>query len=204
MARTFVSIVVGVMGCVLILPAHADAQQASGIAGGVRDTSGALLPGVTVEAASPVLIEKVRTVVTDGTDQYRIVDLRPGTYSVTFTLAGFAPVRRQGIDLAGSFTATVNVELKVGAIEETITVSGATPLVDVQNVARQTVISKTLLDAVPTAKSVLGIAALMPANPRFFPMRINGATARPMAAPSRGRAAGNNRLNIAGQHLTGF
>ena len=88
--------------------------QAS-IAGVVRDTSGAVLPGVTVEAASPALIEKVRSVVTDGTGQYQIVDLRPGTYTVTFTLPGFSTVKREGIELTGSFTATVNADLRVGA-----------------------------------------------------------------------------------------
>src|SRR5262245_2961793 len=103
--------------------------QAS-IAGAVRDTSGAVLPGVTVEAASPALIEKVRSVVTDGSGQYRIVDLRPGSYSVTFTLPGFTTVRREGIELTGSFNATINVELRVGGLEETITVSGETPTVD--------------------------------------------------------------------------
>ena len=94
------------------------------ITGTVRDSSGAVLPGVTVEAASPVLIEKVRSVVSDGTGQYRIVDLRPGTYTVTFSLTGFGTVRQEGIELTGSFTATVNAELKVGAVEETVTVTG--------------------------------------------------------------------------------
>src|SRR3954453_4322217 len=94
---------------------------ASGIAGVVRDASGAVLPGGTVEAASPALIEKVRSVITDEQGQYRIVDLRTGTYTVTFTLPGFAAVRREGVELAANFTATVNAELKVGGIEETIT-----------------------------------------------------------------------------------
>ena len=87
------------------------------ITGTVRDTSGAVLPGVTVEASSPALIEKVRSGVTDGTGQYRIIDLRPGTYTVTFTLTGFAPVKREGIELAGTFTATVNGDLQVGTIK---------------------------------------------------------------------------------------
>ena len=104
--------------------------QAS-ITGTVKDALGALLPGVTVEASSPALIEKVRSAVTDGTGQYRIVDLRPGTYAVTFTLAGFSSVKREGIELTGSFTATVNADLQVGSIAETVTVSGAAPMVDV-------------------------------------------------------------------------
>src|SRR2546422_78914 len=84
------------------------------------------LPVVTVEAASPALIEKVRSVITDSSGQYRIENLRPGAYAVTFTLPGFATVRREGIELAGSFTATVNADLRVGALEETITVTGET------------------------------------------------------------------------------
>src|SRR6187402_1656462 len=106
-----------------LLPAEPFAQGGGGggsITGVVRDTSGAVLPGVTVEASSPALIEKVRAVATDGTGQYRVVDLRPGTYTIAFTLTGFNTVRREGIELTGSFTATVNVDMRVGSIEETI------------------------------------------------------------------------------------
>src|SRR5207248_2934084 len=110
----------------LLLPSTAHAQAA--ITGVVKDASGAVLPGVTVEASSPVLIEKVRSVVTDDTGQYRIVDLRPGIYAVTFGLAGFSAVKREGIELSGNFVATVNADLKVGALEETITVTGETPI----------------------------------------------------------------------------
>src|SRR5213075_879085 len=106
-------------------PAAAYAQGS--IVGLVKDASGAVLPGVTVEAASPALIEKVRTVVTDGTGQFRVVDLRPGMYSVTFTLTGFATVKREGITLSGTQTATVNADMRVGAVQETVTVSGAAP-----------------------------------------------------------------------------
>src|SRR2546422_1666095 len=115
----------------LLLPTAAAAQAA--ITGVVKDTSGAVLPGVTVEAASPVLIEKIRSVVSDATGQYRIVNLLPGTYSVTFSLPGFSTVKRDGIELTGTFVATVNGDLKVGALEETITVTGETPIVDVQS-----------------------------------------------------------------------
>src|SRR2546429_8481316 len=124
------ALVVGVISLV-VFPASVWAQAA--ITGVVKDASGAILPGVTVEASSPALIEKVRTVVTDGTGQYRIVNLRPGTYAVTFTLTGFNVAKREGIELTGAFIATVNAELKVGAVTETITVSGATPVVDIQN-----------------------------------------------------------------------
>ena len=117
---------------VLVCPSAVFAQAS--IAGVVRDTSQAVLPGVTVEAASPALIEKVRAVVTDGTGQYRIVDLRPGTYTVTFTLVGFSTVKREGVQLTGSATFQVNAEMRVGALEETITVTGEAPVVDIQNV----------------------------------------------------------------------
>ena len=116
----------------IILPATAFAQQAS-ITGVVRDSSGAVLPGVTVEASSPALIEQSRSVVTDGTGQYRIVDLRAGTYVVTFTLTGFTTVRREGIELTATFVATVNSDLRVAAVAETVTVSGESPIVDVQS-----------------------------------------------------------------------
>src|SRR5262245_64814253 len=119
------------------LPTFAFAQQAA-IAGVVSDGSGAVLPGVTVEVSSPALIEKTRTAVTDGTGQYRIVSLSPGLYTATFALAGFSTVKRSGIELTGNFTATVNADMTVGALEETITVSGASPMVDLQSVTKQT------------------------------------------------------------------
>src|SRR5438093_9728863 len=144
----------------LLLPAAAYAQAA--ITGVAKDTSGAILPGVTVEAASPVLIEKVRSVVSDGTGQYRIVNLPPGTYSVTFSLPGFSTVKRDGIELTGTFVATVNGDLKVGALEETITVTGETPVVDVQSVKVQQTVSKDVLAAIPTARTAQGIEALIP------------------------------------------
>jgi hypothetical protein len=147
-----------------LLPSVAWTQQtASGIAGTVRDTSGAVLPGVTVEAASPALIEKVRVVVTNDEGRFNIVDLRPGTYVVTFTLPGFRTVKRDGIELTAGFTGTVNGELPVGALEETITVSGATPLVDTQNVRRQTVMSTDLLESLPlSTRNVNTIATITP------------------------------------------
>src|SRR6266849_1412348 len=132
--------------CVLLLSAGASAQENSGIAGVARDTSGGVLPGVSVEAASPALIEKVRTVVTDGEGRYNIVDLRPGTYAVTFTLTGFNTFKRDGIELGANFTATVNGDLRVGAVEETITVSGLAPVVDVQSAQQQQVYTRELMD----------------------------------------------------------
>src|SRR5436190_1628356 len=131
-----------VVVCVtLLLPGLARAQSATSgaIAGVARDATGAVLPGVTVEASSPALIEKVRTAVTDDKGEFKVVELRPGTYTVTFTLAGFATYKREGIELSAGFTATANAEMKVGALEETVTVTGASPVVDVQNVRTQTV-----------------------------------------------------------------
>ena len=139
----------------LLLPAGLHAQSlASGTIGGVaRDESGGVLPGVTVEAASAALIEKVRTAVTDGQGLYKIVDLRPGSYTVTFTLPGFSTFRREGIELTTGFTATVNGDLKVGALEETITVSGAAPIVDTQNVNQQKVFARDFAEALPTNRA---------------------------------------------------
>ena len=140
------------------------AQQASGIAGVVRDTSSGVLPGVTVEAASPALIEKVRTVVTDAQGRYNITDLRPGSYVVTFTLAGFSTFRREGVVLTAGFTGTVNADMQVGALEETITVTGAAPLVDTTNVRQQKVVSSELLASLPSGMKALAssMIALVP------------------------------------------
>src|SRR5262245_59512798 len=145
----------------LVIPV-ARAQQVTSIAGLVKDSSGAVLPGVTVEATSPALIEKVRSVITDGQGQYRIVDLRPGTYSVTFTLPGFAAVKVDNVTLTSGFTASVNAEMKPGAVEETVTVSGASPLVDTQNVRQQTVVPTELIQGLPLAKgSVTSVVTLI-------------------------------------------
>jgi hypothetical protein len=144
----------------LLCPAIVSAQAS--ISGLVQDASGGVLPGVTVEASSPALIEKARTVVTDGAGRYSIVDLRPGTYEVTFTLTGFSTVKREGIVLSGSFDAPVDVELRVGALEETITVSGASPVVDVTNTLTQTVLTKEQIEVLPGARSIQGRAALVP------------------------------------------
>ncbi len=134
----------------------ATAGQAQTIAGTVRDATGAVMPGVTVEAASPALIEKVRSAASDGAGQYRIVNLSPGIYTVTFALAGFTSVKREGIELTGNFTATVNAEMRLGTLEETITVSGVTPLVDA--VAPRGCSSRGPSSAAPAAISSVGTA----------------------------------------------
>ena len=143
-----------------LLPVRAYAQGE--IAGVVKDASGGLLPGVTVEAASAALIEKVRSVSTDGTGRYRIIDLRPGRYTVTFTLPGFQTVRREGIVLTGSFVAVVDPEMRVGAVTETVTVTGESPLIDIQSVTRQQVLTDAVIDAVPTSRNYEGLAKLLP------------------------------------------
>jgi Carboxypeptidase regulatory-like domain len=147
---------------VLVAASGLARAQTGIIAGSVRDVTGAVLPGVTVEAASPALIEKTRTVTTDGEGQYKIVDLRPGSYSVTFTLTGFNTVRRDGVEVSTGFTANITVELRVGAVEETITVTGLSPLVDVQNTRQQTVMTRDVIDAIPTGKTAQNFAVLVP------------------------------------------
>jgi Carboxypeptidase regulatory-like domain len=151
---------VAVLSVSLLFPAAALAQAA--ITGLVKDTSGGVLPGVTVEVASPVLIEKVRSVTTDATGQYRVVDLRPGTYSVTVSMAGFKIVKRDGIELTGTFVATVNADLTVGGLEETVTVSGQSPIVDVQSVSVQQTLSSNVIAAIPSSRNASGIQSLIP------------------------------------------
>jgi hypothetical protein len=147
------------LACLAALPTAARAQSA--IAGVVKDTSGAVLPGVTVEAASDVLIEKTRSVTTDGQGAYRIVDLRPGVYELSFTLPGFQTTKREGLELPANFTATINADLKVGSLEESVTVAGSSPVVDVQTNSKSQVLSRDVLDAVPTARTIQGIGQLV-------------------------------------------
>ena len=152
---------IAILAWLAFLPAVAHAQAT--IAGTVRDTSGAILPGVTVEASSPALIEKVRSATTDGAGLYRIENLRPGDYTVTFTLPGFSTVRREGLELNAFLTATINAELKVGGVEETITVTGETPVVDIQSAQRQTVLTNEVISAIPTVGSYNALLVLVPA-----------------------------------------
>ena len=133
------------------------------IAGIVKDTSGAVLPGVTVEASSPALIEKARSVVTDGTGQYRIENLRPGSYTVTFTLSGFNTFRREGVELAGAIVATINADLRVGSLAETITVSGESPLVDVQSSRKSQTLDNEVIASIPSSRQYFSLTALVPA-----------------------------------------
>jgi carboxypeptidase family protein len=159
MTRCFGVVVLIIIGVLLLAPRVTSAQAISGT---VTDTTGSVLPGVTVEARSPALIEQVRTASTNGAGQYQIVELRPGTYSITFTLPGFGTLVREGIELTSGFTATVDIQLRVGAIAETVTVTGASPLVDVQNVTTHRVATREVIETIPAARSFQGLGVLIP------------------------------------------
>ncbi|HUE89086.1 MAG TPA: carboxypeptidase-like regulatory domain-containing protein, partial [Vicinamibacterales bacterium] len=146
----------------------AAAAQTSTIAGTVRDASGGVLPGVTVEVASPALIEKVRTVITDSQGRYTIVSLRPGTYTVTFTLPGFGTVVHEGLELTSDFTATVNADLKVGTLEESITVTGESPIVDTQAITQRHVMTREVLDVLPTGRNIQAVGIMIPGTTIAF------------------------------------
>ena len=155
-ARTWLGLVVFLL---LLLPTAAFAQ--SGIAGVVKDATGGALPGVTVEVASDVLIERTRSVVTDGEGQYRLVDLRPGSYDMTVSLAGFATIKRDDVQLPADFVAAINIDMRVGSLEETLTVTGDAPLVDVQSTGRSQVLTREVLDAIPTGRSFQSVGQLV-------------------------------------------
>src|SRR5262245_43441604 len=147
--------------CLTLVPASAFAQAA--LAGVVKDTSGGVLPGVTVEATSPSLIEKARTAITDATGQYRMTELTPGVYALTFTLPGFATIHRENVDLTGAGVTTINADMRVGAVSETVTVTGETPVVDVQtSTKRQVVLSNAVLESVPLSRGYGNVLATVP------------------------------------------
>ncbi|MET0216285.1 MAG: carboxypeptidase regulatory-like domain-containing protein [Vicinamibacterales bacterium] len=158
--KTLLGAWVRLVSALLLLPAAASAQ--SSITGVVRDTSGAVLPGVTVEASGPALIEGSRTAVTDNQGAYRIVDLRPGVYAVSFTLSGFSTLRREGLDLPAEFTATLNGELTVGSLEETITVSGEAPTVDLRSSRAQVQFAQETLQSLPGTGRLATLSAIIP------------------------------------------
>jgi hypothetical protein len=178
---------------VLLLPATVFAQAT--LTGTVHDASGAILPGVTVEASSPALIEKSREAVTDGTGQYRIINLQPGTYSVVFTLTGFSTVRRDGIELTGSFVATINADMKVGALAETITVTGETPVVDVQSVKREVVMNQSVIQTLPATRAA---GAILNATPGLL-VDTNGPALSPTMTFFNARSAAQNATSVAGE-----
>src|SRR5262245_2457629 len=177
----------------LLLPARVLAQAS--LTGTVRDVSGAVLPGVTVEASSPALIEKARTATTDGTGQYRITNLQPGTYVLTFTLPGFAPVKRENVEVAGTQTLTIPIEMRVGGIEESVTVSGESPVVDVQQAKREVVMSTDTIAALPLTRAA---GALLNATPGLF-VDNNGPALTPTMTFFNARSGGSNSTSVAGE-----
>lgn len=161
-----------------LLPGMASGQggDLGTIAGVVKDSTGGVLPGVSVEVASPALIEKIRTAVTDDQGQYKVVSLRPGVYSVTFSLVGFGTVKREGVELTAAFTASINAELKPGALEETVTVRGATPLVDVQNTVQQRAVTAQIIETLPAGRQFQGFAVLVPGVSRTGAQDVGGSS----------------------------
>ncbi len=195
-------VLVALAACLLAVPTVARAQSA--IAGVVKDTSGAVLPGVTVEAASEVLIEKTRAVTTDGAGAYKIIDLRPGTYVVTFTLPGFQTVKRDAIELPSEFTATINADLKVGSIEETITVTTASPIVDVQSAAHTQVLTSQDVDNLPSGRTIQGIGQMIVGVSLSLP-DVGGSRAAMQTYMSvRGNSAANNTVLVDGMVVNGL
>src|SRR5687768_7927183 len=149
-----------ILALLVFVPSLASAQAQ--ITGTVTDASGATLPGVTVEASSSALIERARAVVTDAAGQYRLVDLRPGAYNVTFTITGFSTFKREAVELPDNFVATINAEMRLGSLEETIVVTGESPIVDVQSVRRITVLRGETLRELPVARTY---GSLLQMNP---------------------------------------
>jgi len=181
---------------VLLLPASVFAQAT--LTGTVRDASGGVLPGVTVEASSPALIEKTRTAVTDASGQYRIIDLRAGTYTLSFSLTGFNAVRRENIELAGSQTLTIPVDMRVGGIQETITVSGETPVVDVQSTRREVVIDRAMVQTIPASRAA---GALLNATPGLT-VDNNGIALSPTMTFFSANGGANNEGRMAVNGMT--
>ena len=188
--------------CLVFVPAAAYAQASfSGI---VRDTSGAVLPGVTVEASSPVLIEKSRSAVTDGEGRYIIQDLRPGNYRVAFTLPGFKTVVRDAVELLGTSVVTVNADMAIGTVEETITVSGATPTVDLQSTTRQVSITQEMVSNLPSSRNPFALGVLIPGVQQSFGGRdVGGAVVAEVAAlAANGGRTGDQRMMVNGVALS--
>ena len=188
---------------VVSVPLAAFAQAT--LAGLVRDTSGAVLPGATVEAASPVLIEKVRSGVSDGTGRYTIPDLRPGTYKVTFSLTGFKTVVRDGVELSGSAVLTVNADLEVGGVQETITVSGLTPMVDLQSTTRQAVMDQEIVSAIPSSRTPFTVGVLIPGVRKgaFTGQDVGGSVVQEVASlEANGGRTSDQRMMVNGVALS--
>ena len=197
MNRTWLPSLVILFALALPAAAHAQGALARGaLTGTVRDASGGVLPGVTVEAASPALIEKARTAVTDDAGIYRIVNLDPGTYTLTFSLQGFSQVRREGIELIGSATLTIAVDLRVGALTETITVVGETPVVDVQSTRREAVVQGDVIQTLPGTRSTGSLITMIP-GVETFGAALN-ASPQLVFFYARGGPTSEGRFNVNG------
>jgi carboxypeptidase family protein len=188
----------GLMALLLVSPAIAWAQVT--LAGVVTDNSGAVLPGVTVEASSSALIEKVRTAVTDGSGRYRIESLQPGTYAVTFSLAGFAPQKRDGVILTGSGVITINGELRVGGVQETITVTGESPIVDVASTKRELTLDNETMRSLPSVRSYSYLLNTVPG----MTSNITDVNTGPVFAifPVHGGRGVESRLTVEGMNIS--
>ncbi|MFN7984953.1 MAG: carboxypeptidase regulatory-like domain-containing protein [Vicinamibacterales bacterium] len=202
MRRKILGYVAAAFACIAMLPAIAHAQSA--IVGVVKDTSGAVLPGVTVEAASDALIEKTRSVVTDGSGQYRIVDLRPGSYSVTFSLEGFQSYKRDALELPAQFTMTINADMKVGSLEETLTVTGDAPTVDVQTAVHTQVLNREAIDAIPTGRTIQGMGQLIVGVSLNLPDTGGARAMQQTYMSTHGMTTANNTIMIDGMIVNGL
>src|SRR5688500_18695950 len=188
---------------VILVPAFAHAQAT--LAGVVQDSSGAVLPGVTVEATSPVLIEKVRTAVTDAAGRYQIVDLRPGSYDVTYTLSGFSVVKKEGVVLAGTLTTTADADLRVGSLQETITVTGDNPVVDLQSTTRQAVMDQEIVSAIPSSRTPFTVGVLIPGVRKgaFTGQDVGGSVVQEVASlEANGGRTSDQRMMVNGVALS--
>lgn len=186
----------------MCLPAAAAAQ--STFTGVVRDTSGAVLPGVTVEASSPVLIEGSRTDVTGAGGQYRLIDLRPGVYTVTFSLPGFKQVRQEKVELRADFIGTLNATLEVGTLEEAITVTGTSPTVDVSSNAKIEVMTSEILEQVPTGRSIQALAQLVSGVSLNVPDVGGSRGMQQTYMSTRGLTSANNIVTVDGLMVNGL
>jgi len=202
MARRMLARTLWAFAGAVLLSTAAYAQSA--ITGVVKDTTGAAMPGVTVEASSDVLIEKVKSAISDQNGNYRIGDLRPGTYNVSFTLPGFKTFRRDGLQLQAEFTATINVELAVGSLEETITVTGSSPVVDVTTAAKTSVLNREAIDAIPTGRTIQGMAQLVVGVNLSLPDTGGARAMQQTYMSTHGMTTSNTTVLVDGQMTNGL